>query len=437
MLEMLRHLQSAWLNWDKLYLARPENLPLLLVGLPLLSFFFIAIWIFRIRKRIERTHGSKYSRLMDMKMWLGMMVVYGLTALASAKPMIAKSSLETRLGPVEVMFLVDLSLSAHLKHFGESGPTVLDMAKAQIRDIEPTLTAADQAAVFYFAKNAYEAHPIFPLDESIRPLFNKAIEDIQLPKKLNDVTTYNPTLHFVDSTNIVSILRETYRKYDQTQKLRDPDYKVSFQNNRLIFMMSDGDFHLDEASGKSAAEDVELATYKKELSECLGELRKRGMIIYSIGIGSQNGVPLANALKKYKKDLDFDQAFEDAIVERGRTRVNIPALRMLAKETGGNPSSDVFLVDGLGASPYDFMNRAINSHRQPNQARTIESRNDEPLWKSIVLVAIGLTALSLVGWKIFTVCLIAFYFFGGLIISHVPISSLWDWVISGVARVLA
>jgi len=424
-MELYRYLQNIWLNWSKIYLANPENLPLLFVGAPVLFLCFLLIWQLKLKKRPEKTHASIYSKLMDLKLWLGMISVYGLIAFAITKPMIAKSSLEINFGLVEVGFLVDLSLSAHLKHFGLSGPTSLEMAKTQIQAIEPFLGSQDQASVIYFARSAHEAHPMLPLNKSLLPLFNRAVEEIKFPERLNIITTYNPTLNFVDSSDIVSALQETYKLYDKTQKIRDLEYVPDKAGNRLIFLFSDGDFVVNLADAQSEDEVREIKDYRQSMFMALSELKKRGMRIYAIGIGSRTGVPLINALRKYKKGEDYSQEYEDSIIQKGLSKVFPSNLRLLVEGTGGNPNTDVIILDGLNVNAREFMIRAIKSHRQSSQAKTVESRDDEPLWKSVVVLAIAVATLSLAGWWIFIVCSLFFYVFGGFILSYIPIT---EWL---------
>lgn len=419
------YLKYIWLNQDKIYLASPENLPLLFVGTPILLLCFLLIWYLKLKKRPEKTHASRYSKLMDLKLWLGMIFVYGLIAIAVSKPMIAKSSFETSLGPVEITFIVDLSLSAHLKYFGQSGPTSLEIAKTQIQAIEPFLRPQDQASVIYFARSAHEAHPMFPLNQSLRPLFNRAVEEIRFPEKLNVITTYNPTLNFVDSSDIVSALQETYKLYDKTEKIRNPRYIPDKAENRLIFLLSDGDFVINPGNAQSEDEVKEIKDYRQSMFKALSELKKRGIRIYAIGIGSRTGVPLINALRKYKKGEDYDQEYEDAIIQKGLGRVFPSNLGLLVEGTNGDSNTDVIVLDSLNANAHEFMQKAIESHRQGNQAKTVESRNDEPLWKSVVILAIAVASLSLTGWRVFFACTLAFYLFGGFIISHVPIA---EWL---------
>ena len=420
MINLYRYLQHIWLNWDKIYLASPENLPLLLVGLPILTLCFLLIWRLKLKKRPEETHASRYSKLMDLKLWLGMVLVYGLVSFALSRPMIARSSFETNLGPVEVDFIVDLSLSAHLKPFGGSGLTSLEIAKKQIQAIEPFLKPQDRVSVIYFARSAHEAFPMMPLNQSLRPLFNRAVEEIKLPEKLNVITTYNPTLNFVDSSDVVSALEESYKLYDKTQKFRDPGYVPEKAGNRLIFLLSDGDFELDLA-GVQENEAKEIREYRKSMFKALNELKKRGMRMYAVGIGSRTGVPLINALKKYKKGEDYDQDYEDAIVKKGLSRVFPSNLKLLVEGTGGS-SGDVAILDNLNGNAREFMFRAIESHRLGSQAKTVESRKDEPLWRSLVILAIAISALSLAGWRVFIICSLVFYFSSGFIISHVPVT---------------
>lgn len=421
----IRYLQHVWSNRDKIYLASPENLPFLFVGTLFLVVFFVIVWRSRLRGRLKETYASKYSVLMDLKLWLGMILAYSLAAYALSKPMIAKSSFEKISGPVKVMFDVDASLSSHLKYLGESGPTILETAKKQIQAIEPILADSDEASLFYFARTAHEAHPTFPLDKSLRPLFIKAVQDIRMPERLNRISTYNPTLNFVDSSNIISVLEANYKLYDKTHKLRNPNYVPGRERNVLIFIFSDGDFNLG-LTGKSEDQLKRLAEYRKNMFSVLDELKKRGMRIYAIGIGNRTGVPLVNALKKYKKgdnyiEHDYNQTYENAIIKRGLSKVNSADLRLLVERTGGNPNSDVIILDNSKSDAYDFMRRAINSHRQESQAVTVESRDDEPLWRSLVFIAIAMIILSLVGWKIFLFCFLFFYFFGARILTNVSI----------------
>ncbi len=436
MLILFRYIQYIWLNQAKIYLANPENLPLLYVGAPVLFLFFLSVWYLKLKKRPDKTYASQYSTLMDLRLWLGMVICYGLVALAVSKPMLAKSSFETSLGPVEVTFLVDLSLSTHLKPFGESGPTGLEIAKAQILGIGKSLKSQDQASVIYFARSAHEAYPMFPLNQSLRPLFNRAVEEIQLPEKLKIITTYNPTLNFVDSTDIASALQETYRLYDQTQKLKNQGYVPGKSDNRLVIILSDGDFNLDPSGARSEAEITEMKDYLNSMSRALKELKKRGMDIYAIGIGSRTGVPLVNALKKYKKDEDYDLDYYNDIVQRGLSRVLPFNLKLLVEGTGGNPNSDVIILDSPGEDAREFMSRAIEVHRRGNQARTVESRNDEPLWKSAIILALAVGTLSLAGWRIFFASVIFFSLFGGYIIHQIPIVGWFQWTFSMIFKSL-
>ena len=137
--------------------------------------------------------------------------------------------------------------------------------------------------------------------------------------------------------------------------------------------------------GDFASDNEQLA----RLDQALTEFRRRGLVVYPIGVGSRTGVNLDIVLQDYVRGIDFDASLESDL-EGLRTRLNTEGLNMLEKRLGGRS----FVLDSPGLSSSTFLQSVVDSHRSIS-FQLIPSEDTQEIWQWIVMAAVMLFVVAI------------------------------------------
>jgi len=122
----------------------------LLIPLAILFILWFMILVVKIRTRPSLTYGSKYPLIGRVKLWGVFVIPTGaLMVLALAKPYIAKDGVSFSKGNIEVILVVDRSISMRGDDIRESR---LEIAKREALNIESFLGENDKIALFVFGR---------------------------------------------------------------------------------------------------------------------------------------------------------------------------------------------------------------------------------------------------------------------------------------------
>ena len=349
--------------------ASPEYLLALPLGAGLLAFWLL-VFLLTLRSRPIRTHGSSYPIVGRGKLWFLMSVVLTLTALAAARPFVAHGTSTFQRGGVDVAVAVDVSASMWLEDV--SGSSRLAVASREIQALhgEGIVQPADRMALFVFGGTAVrKAH----LSNDVAR-FIDAVGRVRQPAALTgDV--------FPWASDIAAALEHVYQSldnYDRFEAGEHDDWTPSHRTDRVLLLFTDGDF---------AVEPAQLRRLEQALAEC----RRRGLVIYPVGIGSQSGRELADVLRNYQRGRDYDDDLVAELKAEPRSRLDTQWLRLIAQRTEGR----VITIESAGATATGFLRSAIASHRSISLQLTREESQQE-VWTYILAIAILVALVAVI-----------------------------------------
>ena len=201
---------------------------------PLIALFVLWFGIAAIKriKRPKRTFGSKYPLIGKIKLW-GFFVtpVAILIIMALARPALNQGSLNPSRGDVEVIVVVDRSISMRAD---DIRPTRLDIAKREVEKIESFLTEGDKVALFIFGQ---ESHVKMRLSGRLETTFER-LAKISFPTSLQGDA-------LIWDSDFASMLENIYQSLDR-QDSGDRDYLKNHyvpkkRTNRIVIIFSDGE----------------------------------------------------------------------------------------------------------------------------------------------------------------------------------------------------
>lgn len=359
----------------------PEKLQLLWL-VAVLFLFGIFIWVLKLRFRPPRTSGSRYPFLGKMKFWFALTVSLALCVVAWARPFLEKGTVSIKRGNAEIVFVVDYSASMFLK---DTGWARVDIAGREIAKVlsNGVIRKGDRTAVFVFGK-IFSPRIFLTRDTD---LFSSEIGKIGRPKVLRSNDLYW-------GSAIGASLRRTFEALDRQDMVAEfgkesDGWRPKNRRDRLIIFLSDGDF-FNYGSDEEAR--LRAGLERENLNGSLREFKKRGLVIYSLGIGTQAGAPLTDILKDYKKD-GYDQNIETDL--KGQfSRLNLTNLNYLAAVTGGK----TFAIEHMSGDASGFIKTAIDRHRSTFIEPILEQERQE-LWLYALLSALAVFVLGLLFTK--------------------------------------
>ncbi|MBI2062606.1 MAG: VWA domain-containing protein [Candidatus Yanofskybacteria bacterium] len=358
--------------WKNLYFVEPDKLQLLWV-VAALFLLGVIVWIFKLYHQSARTYGSKYPFLGTMKFWFALIAVLFLCVVVYAQPFLAKSSVVIRRGSAQIIFVVDYSASMFLK---DTGQARIDVAGREIMKavLDGIIKEGDRAAIFIFGKIV---SPRIFLTRDLNG-FASEVDKIGRP----DTLLFND-LYW--GSSIGTTLQKVYQSLDRQDMIAEfhkesKDWQPRSRQDRLVVVLSDGDF-FNYGDDEEAKAKMQLEV--KILSKTLGEFKKRGLSVYSVGIGTRFGARLTDILKDYKNGFEYDPELGEEL--KGQiSRLNISNLNYLAAATGGK----VFALENSNNNASEFIKSALDRHRSMLIEPIVEQKRQE-LWLPILLMALA------------------------------------------------
>ncbi|MBI3274325.1 MAG: VWA domain-containing protein, partial [Candidatus Colwellbacteria bacterium] len=254
----------------------------LLVPVTVAFLVWSAVAVFRIYSRPKISYGSKYPLLGKVKLW-GLFVLPAsvFMVLALAKPIMPGSSVRPSTGDIQVVLLLDSSISMRADDVKLSR---LEIAKREISRMGAMLREGDKVALFTFGKSSNRK---LYLTKDLETFFDQ-VERISFPTKLsNDESVW--------STDFATALEHIYQSMDM-QDSRGENYPAGRKynpkkrDNRIVIIFSDGEDQMLNSMPANEQEIQQKAGYIDRRKKVLAEYKKRGLKIYPVGVGTSRGV---------------------------------------------------------------------------------------------------------------------------------------------------
>ncbi|MBN1518014.1 VWA domain-containing protein [Candidatus Sumerlaeota bacterium] len=257
-------------------------------ALPLLIAFFV--WALRRKRRLlERFASWPMIQLLASNASLERQIIkfgmittaVALTIIALARPQYGRVEREVLRRGMDIIVAVDVSTSMLAS---DIPPTRLERAKQQLSDLIDNIEMrqGDRVGIMVFAGDAFLACPL-TVDYFIARQFLESV---------------NPATIAQQGTMLGTAIHEAVRAFERSES----------DGDRLLIMLTDGE---DQGSDPAAAAQA---------------AKSKGVKIYTIGIGSEQGEPIRLPDGSFKKDQD------GKIVT---SRLDFNTLQQVALETGG------------------------------------------------------------------------------------------------------
>src|SRR3989338_9689683 len=225
----------------------------LLIPLVILFILWLGIALVKLIKRPKQTYGSKYPFIFGKgKLW-GLSIFAGaLMVLAMAKPILNQGSFKASRGDIEVIFVIDRSISMRAD---DIRPSRLDIAKREAFNVEPMLTEGDKAALFVFGK---ESHRNIFLSGRLDNTFGR-LARVSFPASLQGDG-------LIWDSDFASMLENIYRSMDKqdarSEGYSGKNYIPQKRTNRIVLIFSDGEDQLKKE--KPATEEAAISAMYRD-----------------------------------------------------------------------------------------------------------------------------------------------------------------------------
>lgn len=376
----------------------PVFLPLLIPLAALFVLWVIAALI-KISSRPDKTYGSKYPLIGRIKLWgLFVLPAGALMVMALAKPYLPQNSFSIARGNVEVILVIDRSISMRAADISGSR---LEAAKREATAIESMLHDGDKAALFVFGR---ESHPKIRLTEK-RETVLKRVSQISFPKNIKGDA-------LVWDSDFAGMLMNIYFSMDRQDAYNEgysgprfaggfgearKRYVPKYRTNRIVILMSDGEdqLRIDGIRG--------VEKYKKEyiprLNRALAEFKRRGLKIYPLGIGTAKGSNWLSLLDGYKPEEDYPKTLVESW--KGQvTRLDKENLSFLARMTGVQLSGHSWTIETGSASAGSYLSSIINSNRKELINFEDSGDNEQQLWQYFLLASVAMLILGIISYPL-------------------------------------
>ncbi len=325
---------------EVLRFANPELLHLLW-GVPVLIVFFI--WVVRYKELLLQRFGEPaiLERLManfsparrNAKQAL-LVLSYLFFVIALADPQIGTRMEEVKREGVDIIVAIDVSRSMLAE---DVAPNRLEKAKQEVSRLIDMLQG-DRIGVLAFAGIAHVQCPL-TLDYSAAKLFLSIIDTDLIPQP---------------GTAIAEAIRTSIRGFNE----KDRKHKV-------LILITDGEDH--------EGEPVEAAK----------EAEQEGVIIYTVGIGDPQGVPIPE-YDRYGNQVGFKKDRSGSVVT---TRLDVVTLQKIAYQTGGK----YFLANQTSSELKDIYEEISKLEKKELVSRQFAQYED----RFQIFIALGLICLLL------------------------------------------
>ena len=347
-----------------------------------LVYILLAVWLIIFirwyQKKPARTVGSRHPWMSSGLRFCLIVIIFvmPLTIVALAWPYIPTGSVQFRRGAIEIVFMVDDSSSMWVKDLTSSRIDIEtgELSKIYSRGI---IREGDRVGLVVFGKTPLEKLRLTAdLDR-----FSNDISRIGRPQSLigddhpfgSDIpAALRTTYQFLDYQDKRALYMERYHKdppldFDWEKFSWQPGAK----SNRIVIFLGDGDYRFGQYNKDQM----------KGLNDGLSEFRRRGLKIYSVGIGTKAGVRLDSVLKDYLKYEYNDKLVAD-LKKEGLTRLDTNALHRLSDQTGGS----VATIENSSGSAEEFLKNVIDSNRNQLAEISNETQKDD-LWQECLEAA--------------------------------------------------
>ena len=375
---------------DRFHFLDPVFLYLLA---PLFALF--VLWsgttVIKLIKRPKRTHGSKYPLIGKTKLWGLCAIPAGvLMVLAMAKPSLSQGSFKASRGDIEVIFVIDRSISMRAD---DIRPSRLDIAKREAFNVESLLTEGDKAALFVFGK---ESHRKIFLSGRLDNTFGR-LARVSFPASLQGDG-------LIWDSDFASMLENIYRSMDKqdarSEGYSGKNYIPQKRTNRIVLIFSDGEDQLKKEKPATEEAAKYQDDYIKRLNSALAEFRKRGLKIYPVGIGTQRGVNWLSLLRGYKEYVDYPaELLQDKEWQNSASRIDKENLMFLARSTGAQPEGNIWTVENGATTVKLYLSEAIESNRRI-LLEFGQSEDDQDLWQYFLIAAIVVLASGVLTYPV-------------------------------------
>lgn len=267
--------------------ANPEYL-IALWAIPVLIFLFWYLTINRknllekfAHKELHKVIISSFSGNKNVLKFGMILIAHSLLIIAAANPQVGTKMTEVKQTGIDVFILLDVSYSMIAE---DIKPNRLEKAKLQISSLIQKLQG-DRIGLVIFSGEAYIQIPL-TTDYSAANLFLSAVDVYSVPQP---------------GTAIASAIILAARSFD------------SLSTEKVIVIISDGEDH------------------EGDLNAAINEAGKKGIKLYTIGLGSPDGAPIPvfdsrGRMMGFKKDRDGNTVL---------TKLNEQILRQIASEGNG------------------------------------------------------------------------------------------------------
>ncbi len=268
--------------------AHPEYL----YGLYIIPFLLLLFWVLNRRRKKsfevfanKKLHGillpfySKYKYLIKSSLITG---AIALLILALANPQIGTKTEVVKQAGIDVYICLDVSLSMQAQ---DIKPSRLAKAKFDLLNLIKNLHG-DRIGLIVFAAEAFIQFPLTS-DYSAASLFVNAVNESSVPEQ---------------GTVISAAIN-----------LATKSFNYSSKTEKVIVVISDGGDH------------------EGDLMQAINNAKDKGIIIYTIGLGSPDGVPIP-IFNPQGRQIGFKRDRQGNIV---LTKLDASTLKKIADATGG------------------------------------------------------------------------------------------------------
>ena len=344
---------------DSVEFANPEYLMVVPIA-ALLLLFGLSVFALRLTLRPARTHGSSYPLVGHVKFWFFLILTLALVSTAAARPFWNYGASSFKRGDIDVAVAIDGSASMWVKDLGPLSR--LDLAVREVMKLynEEILTQGDRVALFVFGTTAVRKVHL----SSNAERFIDQVGRIAPPKTLSGDA-------FPWDSDVVSVFEHVYASLDNQDRFEagEEDWAPERRTDRLVILFTDGDF---------AANPDQMS----RLDQALGEFQRRGLAVYTVGVGSPIATDLDRVLEDYVPGIDYDATLVSDL-EGVRTRLTTDGLSMLESRTGGRS----FIIDSPGISAAPFLRNAIDSRRSIS-FQLLPADDKQEVWQWVLALAV-------------------------------------------------
>lgn len=340
-----------------------------LLATAILLFLAVAL-LLKIFFRPRRSKHSHYRLFGPDLVWLSCFALSVLIAVALAGPEGKFDYVVSAGGQIDVIFAVDNSFSTVAD---DLKPSRLEAAKKEISQVltSSVWQKGDRFTLFTFAKNSNWRMPFSEDADEVR---------VKLAELSHSQVYFEESQLTTDLSAVLEHIPEAMDKADNFYKSnRNLGVRYS-PRSRIVFLFTDGDDQI-----------------KSNLDKGLGELRKRKIKVYPVGVGTKSGktvhVKVSNPPSYFYDDesgapTNFYAGLEEKITVH--TALQTQNLAKIADFTNG----EMFVLDSERSYLQNFLENAINANRAVSFGLSYSVKSKNIWWE---LLAIPMLILLFLG----------------------------------------